>query len=151
MDSEPKKPQLNKKESGEESWIDKLAKRILAYDSTQIREKQILKFLIDWLHVTILNEKGKRDVSKLLQALSNLDYHYKAMKIIMLKAENYDEDCMVDEKYGINRRKINAPSEDSDDNNDDDEDGYDGDDEGGADMEVDFMSDEVRESEGGKE
>jgi hypothetical protein len=151
MDGETKKPQLNKKESGEEPWIDKLAKAILAYDGTQIREKQILKFLIDSLHGTIMNEKNKRDVSKLLQALSELNEHYKQMKMMMLKAENYDEDCMIDQKYGINRRKNNAPSEDRGDNNDDDEDSYDGDVEGGADMEVDFMSDESRESEGGKE
>jgi hypothetical protein len=147
MDSEPKKPEVNKNESGEERWIDKMAKRIMAYDSCQIREKQILKFLIDWLHVTILNEEGKRNVSKLLEALDTLYYHYDAMKIIMLKAENYDEDCMVNEKYGISRRKYIVLSEDSDDNNDDyDED----DDDGGDDMEVDFMSGEVRKSGGGK-
>jgi hypothetical protein len=150
MDGEPKKQQLNEKESGEEPWIDKLAKVILAYDSTQIREKQILKFLIDSLHVTTMNEKNKRDVSKLLQALSDLIYHYQEMKIIMLKAENYDEDCMINEKYEINRRKNIAPSEDRGDNNDDDEDSYDEDVEGGANMEEDFMSDESRESEGGK-
>jgi hypothetical protein len=151
MDSEPKKSQPNKNEIGEEPWVDKLAKKILAYGCIPTREKVILKFLMDWLRVTILNERGKRDVSELVQALEELYHHYKEMKIIMLKAENYDEDCIVNEKYGINRRKINTTSEDSDDNNDDDEDGYDGDDEGGADMEVDFMSDEVRESEGGKE
>jgi DNA mismatch repair ATPase MutS len=145
MDGEPKKPQLNKKESGEEPWIDKLAKTILAYDGIQIREKQILKFLIDILHATIMKEKNKRDVSKLLQALSELNEHYKQVKMMMLKAENYDEDCMINEKYEINRRKNNAPSEDHGDNNDD-EDSDDGDVKGGVDMEVDFMSDESRES-----
>jgi hypothetical protein len=149
MDSEQKKLQINKNESGEESWEDKLAKKILAYNCIPTRERVILKFLMDWLRVTIINERGKRNVSELVEAVETLDHHYRAMKLMMLKAEKYDE-CMVEEKYGMNRRKINDPSEDSDDNNDDDEDDDDGVDDGGFDMEVDMMSDDARESEGEK-
>jgi 23S rRNA maturation mini-RNase III len=143
MDSEPKKLQLNKKESGEEPWIDKLAKAILAYDGTEIREKQILKFLIDSLHAKIMKEENKRDVSKLQQALSELNEHYKEMKMIMLKAENYDEDCMINEKYEMNRRKNNAPSEDSSDNNDDEDDDKDDEDDREDMMMEDYVEDFV--------
>jgi hypothetical protein len=139
MDSEPKKQQVNKNESGEESWEDKFAKKILAYDCTPTREMVILKFLMEWLRAKIVNERGKRNVSELVEAVEMLDHHYRAMKLMMLKAEKYD-DYMVEVKYGKKRRKINDPSEDSDDGNDD----------GGDDMEVDKMSDEARESEGEK-
>jgi hypothetical protein len=125
MDSESKKPQLEEKE---ESWIDKLAKTIVAYDSTPIREKQILKFLINSLHGVIMKEKNKRDVSKLVQASSDLSYHYQEMKKIMLIAENYDEDCMIAEKYEGNRDDRGTDmevdymsAEDTDDDDDDDD------------------------------
>jgi cobalamin biosynthesis protein CobT len=114
MGSESKKPQLEEKE---ESWIDKLAKIIVAYDSTPIREKQILKFLQDSIHGVIMKEKNKRDVSKLVQASSDLSYHYREMKEIMLKAENFDDrgtDMEVD--------YMSVEDADDDDVDDDDDD-----------------------------
>jgi hypothetical protein len=117
MDSESKKPQLEEKE---ESWIDKLAKIIVAYDSTRIREKQILKFLQNSLRGVIMKEGNKRDVTKLVQASSDLLYHYREMKEIMLKAENFDEDCMIAEKYEGNGDDRGTDMEDADDDDDDD-------------------------------
>jgi hypothetical protein len=146
MDSEPKKPEVNRNESNkteseeEDRWIDELAKKIIGYDSCQIREKEILKFLMNWLHVTIVNKEGKRNVSKLLEAISTLRYHYEAMKKLMMKAELFDEDSKVYANYLMSRGNIEVSidSDDNDDDDDDDDDDY---------MEVDI---EVRKSEGGK-
>jgi hypothetical protein len=75
-----------------------------------------------------MKEKNKRDVSKLVQASSDLSYHYQEMKKIMLKAENYDEDCMIAEKYEGNRNNRGTDMEedymsveDTDDDDDDDD------------------------------
>jgi hypothetical protein len=94
MDSEPKKPQLDESsdsESEEEGWIDMLANTIIDNKNCETREKNILKFLSNWLDTTISNKKHKKDVWKLEKALDILREHTKTMRDMMSKAKEFEE------------------------------------------------------------
>jgi hypothetical protein len=132
----------------EERLIDILAKRIVESKDHRSREEEILNFLAEWLHTTICNmeyssRRKRRKARKneeercenLVEALNILEEHYKTMKYVMSKAAEYEEMEMKEEmSVGEDEyEEYNAEHDDDDD------------------MEVDFMSDEVRKSGGGKE
>jgi hypothetical protein len=132
----------------EERWIDILAKRIVESKDHRSREEEILNFLAEWLHTTICNmeyssrrkrRKARKNVEErcenLVEALNILEEHYKTMKDVMSKAAEYEELEMKEVSIGEDEyEEYNAEHDD-----------------GGDEMEVDFMSGEVRKREGGKE
>jgi hypothetical protein len=165
MDSEPKKPQLDEEaelreieevESNESSesesedeenrWVDILVEKIIEPKDHKNREEEIMDFLVSWIDCRIYNmeisfgERGarkdeKKKYERAKEALEILKEHYKMMKHVMYKAAEYEEMEMEEASVG--------DDEYEEYNSDDDDDG-------GNDMEVDFMSGEVRKSEGGK-
>jgi hypothetical protein len=96
MDSEPKKPEIDSDESSdseseEEGWIDMLANTIIDSKNCETREKNILKFLSNWLDTTISNKKHKKDVWKLEKTLDILREHSETMRDLMSKAKEFEE------------------------------------------------------------
>jgi hypothetical protein len=104
MDSEPKKPEVDidescESESEEEEWIDILANTIIDSKNCETREKNIIKFLSNWLDTTISNKKHKKDVWKLEKALGILREHAETMKDLMSKAKEFEEMEIEEEAY----------------------------------------------------
>jgi hypothetical protein len=133
----------------EERWIDILAKRIVESKDHRSREEEILNFLVEWLHTTICNmeyssrrkrRKARKNVEErcenLVEALNILEEHYKTMKYVMSKAAEYEE-LEMEEEVSVGEDEYEEYNAEHDD--------------GGDDMEVDFMSGEVRKRGGGKE
>jgi hypothetical protein len=148
MDSEPIKPQLDEEaESDEEEWIDTLVEKIIEPKDFREREERIINFLKGSLTIWIYNmedlfekrkasKKEKKRYERFKEALEILDEHYETMKYIVNKGLEYEETEMEEANIGEDEyEEYIAEHNDND---------------GGDDMEVDFMSDEVRKSEGGK-
>jgi hypothetical protein len=141
--SESESEQDSDEDKEEEGWIDRLVETIIELKDYRKREEKIINFLREYLFVRIYNMESsfekrkarkneKKKYERLKEALEILDEHYETMKYIVNKGVEYEELEMEITSVG--------DDEYEEDNVDDEDD----------DMEVDFMSIEVRKSGGGK-
>jgi alpha-galactosidase/6-phospho-beta-glucosidase family protein len=125
--------------------MDTLVEKIIEPKDFREREERIINFLKERLTIWIFNmedlfekskasKKEKKRYERFKEALEILDEHYETMKYMVNKEVEYEEAEM--EETGVEEDEYEEYSAEHDD--------------GGDDMEVDFMSGEVRKSEGGK-
>jgi hypothetical protein len=143
--SESESEEDSDEEKEEEEWIDTLVEKIMESKDFREREERLINFLKGCLTIWILNmedsfekrkarKKEKKKYERFKEALEILDEHYEMMKYIVNKGVEYEEMEMEEASVGDDEyEEYNAEHDD-----------------GGDDMEVDFMSIEVRKSGGGK-